>query len=131
MSKAFLKKKYHYFFSVTILGIFIIFLISTSGCLGKERISEHDAVSIALNDSQTLRLIGNNEFKVVDVGLTSISSGDKMPEEVYGIFIEKRNHTQERINVFVNFEGKVVSVSTSYTAKAPDSLIKRINETPV
>jgi hypothetical protein len=125
MSEAVLKKEFHYFFSIAILGIFLISLILLSGCLGKEKISETDAANIAVNDSQTLYLIGNNEFRVASVGLGSFSSGSGTPEEMYLVTIEKQNSTGVHINVFVNFEGKVVHVDTSYTATAPDYLINR------
>ena len=42
-----------------------------------------------------------------------------------------QNSSTERIIVFVNYYGEIVMVDSPYTAKVPDSLIHRINGTPV
>ncbi|MFA4878095.1 MAG: hypothetical protein WC586_11850 [Methanoregula sp.] len=106
-------------------------MISVSGCTGKEKISGSDAIRIALNDSQTLSRIDNNEYRIADVGSASLSMHDGKREDMYAVTIEVQNRTAERIIVFVNFEGKVVLVDTSYTAKAPDYLLRKINESRV
>lgn len=122
------KFNYHLFSGRLISVICIIVMIVTGGCLGNEKISGHDAVRIALNDSQVRNLITDHEFDVVDVGPASISTGDSMPEEMYAVTINVQNNTPERILVFVNFEGQVVRIDSPYTAKAPDALIKNVNE---
>jgi hypothetical protein len=106
------------------------FPVSAGRCRENVKISEGEAVRIAVNDSATLRWIDTHTFKVIDVGISSISSSDGIPEEVYAIIIEK-NGARERFTVFVNFEGIVVRTGTSYTAQAPDSLMKTMNGTPV
>jgi len=99
--------------------------------LDNNKISERDAVSIALNNSQIHHLINNNEFKITDIGSGIITSGDGKREEVYEVTIRVQNSSTERIIVFVNYYGEIVMVDSPYTAKVPDSLIHRINGTPV
>ncbi len=131
MSEDVIIRKKSFLFTFTIPVFFILFLILTSGCLDNNKISERDAVSIALNNSQIHHLINNNEFKITDIGSGIITSGDGKREEVYEVTIRVQNSSTERIIVFVNYYGEIVMVDSPYTAKVPDSLIHRINGTPV
>ncbi len=111
--------------TTVILATFIITVFLISGCIETKMISQQDAATIAVNDSETRTLIQNHEFSVVDVSLASVASGETNPREMYAVTIKVQNSTPERIVVFVNFDGSVYRVDSPYTAKAPESLIDK------
>jgi hypothetical protein len=117
------------FFSVLIV-IFLLFVsIICCGCLSDskatEKITPEEATQIAMHDPRTIKILGNNEYSVSDMGLSSISAGTGAPEEVYQITFDVPNGTYNRVIVFVNFSGDVVMVDTPYTAKAPEALLQK------
>ncbi|MEA1868847.1 MAG: hypothetical protein U9N09_01635 [Euryarchaeota archaeon] len=100
---------------IPILAIFILFIsILLSGCLGNKRISEEDAVPIALNDSRTLIMINNSDFEVYDVS-KAVFDG----QEMYQVSIKIVNGTYKRVNVFVTYNGDVISVGSQFPAPTP------------
>ncbi|MEA1998554.1 MAG: hypothetical protein U9N61_04415 [Euryarchaeota archaeon] len=101
--------------SIPILVIFILFIsILLSGCLGNKIISEEDAVRIALNDSRTLIMINNSDFEVYDVS-KAVFDG----QEMYQVSIKIVNGTYKRVNVFVTYNGDVISVGSQFPAPTP------------
>lgn len=100
---------------IPILAIFILFIfILLSGCLENKEIGEEDAVSIALNDSRTLIMINNSDYEVYDVG-KAVFDG----QEMYQVSIKIVNGTHKRVNVFVTYNGDVVSVGSQFPAPTP------------
>ena len=95
-----------------ILAIFILLTsILLSGCLENKKISEEDAVSIALNDSRTRIMINNSDYEVYDVS-KSVFDG----AEMYQVSIKIVNGTHKRVNIFVTYGGDVVSVGSQFPA---------------
>jgi len=119
------------FFSVLIVIFLLIVSIVCCGCLTDSKVTEkittEEATQIAMHDPRTIQILGNNEYSISDVGLSFISAGTGAPEEVYQITFDVPNGTYNRVIVFVNFSGDVVMVDTPYTAKAPDELIRKTN----
>ncbi|MFZ2074022.1 MAG: hypothetical protein WAU64_06060 [Methanoregula sp.] len=109
-----------------IIGIFLIsgiFFILTYGYITNEKISEDDAIRIALHDPQMLKLINGSTFTISDVGTANIGAGDSgSQQEVYYISFVKSGEKSKQIIVFVTYGGKVISVETQYSAIAPDNL---------
>lgn len=100
---------------IPILAIFILFIfILLSGCLENKEIGEEDAVSIALNDSRTLIMINNSDYEVYDVS-KAVFDG----QEMYQVSIKIVNGTHKRVNVFVTYNGDVVSVGSQFPAPTP------------
>ncbi len=98
-----------------ILAIFILFIsILLSGCLENKEIGEEDVVSIALNDSRTLVMINNSDYEVYDVD-KAVFDG----QEMYQVSIKIVNGTHKRVNVFVTYNGEVVSVGSQFPAPTP------------
>lgn len=129
MSKYFgTKKPINNFFTLTHKLIFsMIFFLIISGCAGIGKISQEQAIQIALNDTKTLNLIDNHSYEVKDVSVAHLSIGSGGPVEVYSVTIDVLNETHIRVITFVAYDGKVVSVGTSFPpAQPPASLL---NET--
>ena len=100
---------------IPILAIFILFIsILLSGCLENKEIGEEDAVSIALNDSRTLSWINDSDYEVYDVS-KAVFDGNEM----YQVSIKIVNGTHKRVNVFVTYDGDVVSVGSQFPAPTP------------
>ena len=100
---------------IPILAIFILFIfILLSGCLENKEIGEEDAVSIALNDSRTLIMINNSDYEVSDVSKVVFDG-----REMHQVSIKIVNGTHKRVNVFVTYNGDVVSVGSQFPAPTP------------
>jgi len=112
--------------TVFIVGILIslfIFLIIFTGCTAREKISEDEAIRIALNDTRTVQAINNGDFSVSEVSIANIGVGTEPQQEVYYISIIVPGATNKRVNVFITYDGKVALVDIPYPVITPPDFL--------
>ncbi|MDO9326700.1 MAG: hypothetical protein Q7T80_17250 [Methanoregula sp.] len=102
-----------------ILLLAAIVFLAFSGCPGTGKISEDQAVQIALNDSRMLDKIDNHSYVVRSVGVAQLSNGSESPVELYSVMIDVLNETHLRVIAFISFEGEVVEVINSFPPAIP------------
>lgn len=110
-------------FPIGILIISLIFFVTFTCCITKEKISKDEAIRIALNDTRTIQVINNSDFTISEVGTANLGVGTESQKEVYYISIKVSGVSNKRVNVFVTYDGKVALVDTPYpTINPPDYL---------
>jgi hypothetical protein len=105
--------------TIGILIIPLIFFITFSCCITKEKISTDEAIRIALNDSRTLQAINNSDFTVSEVSTANLGVNLEPQKEVYYIAIKVSGVSNKQVNVFVTYDGKVALVDTPYPTIIP------------
>jgi hypothetical protein len=97
----------------------LIVFLAFSGCLGTGKISEAQAVQIALNDSRILNKIDNQSYAVRDGGVAHLSNDSGSPVELYSVTIDVLNETHLRVIAFISYDGEVVEVVNSFPPAIP------------
>jgi hypothetical protein len=116
-------KKQKKIFTLGILLITLIFFVTFTCCITKEKIGKDEAIRIALNDTRTIQEINNSEFTVSDVSTANLGIGTESTNEVYSISLNVSDVSNKQVIVFVTYDGKVALVDTPYPMIIPPDFL--------